>query len=269
MKKTHEIGIIGCGWLGFPLAKYWIANGFQVAGTTTQNAKLPVLRNAGIAAYLVQLGSSDVQEKLAPFLSCHTLVIAVPPKRRQHPPESYLREMKLLADAAVSSGVEQLIYISSTSAYRNENGVVDEDSAVDPGSLMVQTENLFPAEQTAIIRFGGLMGPERHPGRFFRGKKDAPGGRAPVNMIHLDDCIGMIDFVRKNRMNGIFNGVAPSHPEKQVFYPEASRRYQAGEEATFSNEPGEWKQVEPKRILEAGYVFTHPDLMESLQKTIW
>lgn len=269
MQNQYDTGIIGCGWLGFPLAKYWVANGLSVAGTTTHIEKLALLTDARIAAYLVQLNSANVQEHLSGFLQVKTVVVAIPPKRKQHPPVEFLREMKILAGAIETSPVTHIIFISSTSAYNNANCTVDEDSVVGENSLMVQTEQLFPAHKTAYVRFGGLMGPDRHPGRFFSSRKDSPNGQAPVNMIHLDDCIGIIDFIRQNQLTGVYNGVAPSHPQKQVFYAEAARHYNSSSSPTFVNELTEWKQVEPKNIIKKGYVFQRPDLMASLDKPIW
>lgn len=265
MQKEHDAGIIGCGWLGLPLAKYWVAKGLSVAGTTTRTEKLPLLAEAGIAAYLVQLNSAHVQQQLNGFLQVKTVVIAVPPKRKQHPPVEFLREMKILADTIETSPVEQIIFISSTSAYKNANAVVDERSAVDENSLMVETEKLFPQHKTACVRFGGLMGPNRHPGRFFSNRKDSPNGQAPVNMIHLDDCIGIIDFIRQNKLSGVFNGVAPSHPQKQIFYAKAANHYNLSTSPTFIDELSEWKQVEPKALLQLGYVFKYPIIEDAVK----
>ena len=46
------VSVIGCGWLGFPLAKLLINKGFSVKGSTTQQEKISLLENAGIEAYL-------------------------------------------------------------------------------------------------------------------------------------------------------------------------------------------------------------------------
>ena len=42
-----KISILGCGWLGLPLAKALIENGFSVKGSTTSTDKLTALENAG------------------------------------------------------------------------------------------------------------------------------------------------------------------------------------------------------------------------------
>src|SRR5690606_15302388 len=116
----------------------------------------------------------------------------------------------------------------------------------DSGKAMLAAEALFsenPAFQTTVIRLGGLIGPGRHPGRFFSGKKNVPNGMAPVNLIHLDDCIGLIEAViEKNIWNGVFNACAPQHPSRQEFYSNAAKS--AGLPLPhFRNELQEWKMV--------------------------
>ncbi len=44
------------------------------------------------------------------------------------------------------------------------------------------------------LRLAGLVGPGRHPGRFFAGKT-APDGEHGVNLVHLQDVIGAITLL--------------------------------------------------------------------------
>lgn len=46
-----KISILGCGWLGLPLAKALIENGFSVKGSTTSTDKLTALENDGITPF--------------------------------------------------------------------------------------------------------------------------------------------------------------------------------------------------------------------------
>jgi 3-hydroxyisobutyrate dehydrogenase-like beta-hydroxyacid dehydrogenase len=47
-----KISILGCGWLGLPLAKAIVENGFSVKGSTTSTDKLTALENAGINSWI-------------------------------------------------------------------------------------------------------------------------------------------------------------------------------------------------------------------------
>ena len=53
--SQNKIGIIGCGWLGLPLAKEFISNNYKVKGSTTTKEKLEILKTEGIEAYLIDL----------------------------------------------------------------------------------------------------------------------------------------------------------------------------------------------------------------------
>lgn len=55
-----QISILGCGWLGFPLVKTMIANGFSVKGTTTSENKLSGLISLGINPFLITLSTVEV-----------------------------------------------------------------------------------------------------------------------------------------------------------------------------------------------------------------
>jgi 3-hydroxyisobutyrate dehydrogenase-like beta-hydroxyacid dehydrogenase len=61
-----KISILGCGWLGFPLAKALLNNGFSVKVQLPQQIKL-LLENAGIQAFQVVLDSESVA---GPIQSC-------------------------------------------------------------------------------------------------------------------------------------------------------------------------------------------------------
>lgn len=56
MKPT--IGILGCGWLGKPLAEHLLAEGYRVKGSTTTPEKKEILLDAGIEAFKVTLTST-------------------------------------------------------------------------------------------------------------------------------------------------------------------------------------------------------------------
>ena len=63
-----QISILGCGWLGFPLAKALVSKGFSVKGSTTSDEKIAVLKNAGIEPFLIALSENKTSGKLTEFL---------------------------------------------------------------------------------------------------------------------------------------------------------------------------------------------------------
>lgn len=48
----RNVSILGCGWLGTPLAISFLDAGFKVKGSTTSNAKIDDLEALGIQTYL-------------------------------------------------------------------------------------------------------------------------------------------------------------------------------------------------------------------------
>ena len=73
MNKT--IGIMGCGWLGKPLAVQLLKKGYKVKGTTTRISKLNELRDAGIDPYLVKLEETHIDGGLEEFLNGIDLLV--------------------------------------------------------------------------------------------------------------------------------------------------------------------------------------------------
>ncbi|WP_297706203.1 SDR family oxidoreductase [uncultured Eudoraea sp.] len=225
MKNT--VGIIGCGWLGFPLAKSLIHVGYNVHGSTTNKNKLDALEKEGIKPFIVILGEESVSGSLAEFLDqVDILIINIPPRLRGNYKENYVLKMNLLHNEMVKSNVKKILFVSSTSVYGASEGEVTEDTfpmpVTESGRQLVEAEKIFQNDksiQTTILRFGGLIGPNRHPITMLSGKKGLSDGNVPVNLIHLDDCIHLIKTVLENNWwDQIFNGVYPDHPLKRDYY---------------------------------------------------
>ena len=70
-----KISILGCGWLGLPLAKALLVKGFSVNGSTTSQEKLSILQNAGINPFLIQLDSKSVSGTIETFLQESTILV--------------------------------------------------------------------------------------------------------------------------------------------------------------------------------------------------
>lgn len=224
MKK---ISILGCGWLGLPLAKSLVAQAFSVKGSTTSEAKLAVLESANIQAYSIRLRENEVMGNIAAFLSeSEILIIDIPPKLRGDGAENFVAKIATLIPFIAESTVNHVVFISSTSVYADDNTIITENSQPEPdtesGRQLLATEKLLQANtnfKTTIIRFGGLIGENRHPIHFLAGRKNLENPEAPINLIHKDDCIGIIEAViAQNTKGEVFNAVAPFHPTRKDYY---------------------------------------------------
>ncbi len=231
-----QISILGCGWLGLPLAKAFLKEDFSVKGSTTSAEKLATLENAGIQSFLLALDSKTVPDVFTDFLTgSETLIIAIPPKLRGKNKDysdthnnSFVQKIKNLLPFIQNSTVENLLFISSTAVYGEATAVVDENSIPAPvtesGKQLLEIEQLLLANthfKTTILRFGGLIGEDRNPARFLAGKENVANPEAPVNLIHLEDCIGIIlKIIATNTWNTTLNAVTPFHPSRASYYTE-------------------------------------------------
>lgn len=244
-----NISILGCGWYGSALAKALIKEGNRVKGSTTSPHKKEILAAEGIEPYLVNF-LPDNESYEADFFNCDVLFVCIPPKSRSGEGAAYIYKVQRIIAAVKQYEVKNIVFISSTAVYADLNTEVSELSDPQPvsdsGRILLQAENLFKNEaafKATIIRFAGLIGPGRDPGRFFAGKKDIPNGEAMVNLIHLDDCIGLsLAIIHKQAFGYLFNGCSPDHPTRSAFYTQAA--INSGLEAPqFIPELKEWKIV--------------------------
>ncbi|UOE47527.1 SDR family oxidoreductase [Mucilaginibacter sp. SMC90] len=254
MPNKTNISILGCGWYGSALGKALITDGIRVKGSTTSAAKMDDLTATGIEPYIVNfLPGEEIYN--ADFFDCDVLWIAIPPKSRSGEGAVFIEKIRGIISAIKQFKIQNVVFISSTGVYADSNHHVNEETDPQPnteaGRILFEAENLFRAEdsfKTTIIRFAGLIGPGRNPGRFFAGKKDIPNGNAPVNLIHLDDCIGISKAILAKQAFGyLFNACSPGHPAKADFYTHAAV-VSGFEKPEFIKELKEWKIVESVNV---------------------
>ncbi|MFD2942125.1 SDR family NAD(P)-dependent oxidoreductase [Flavobacterium notoginsengisoli] len=231
-----QISILGCGWLGLPLAKRLIENGNSVKGSTTSESRLSILENVEINPFLVILEADSVSENIDNFLAeSEILIIDIPPKLRNENPDSekkfFVEKIKNLIPFIEKSTVGKVLFIGSTSVYGDDNNLVTEETIPNPetesGKQMLLVEALLqsnPNFETTILRFGGLIGEDRHPVKFLTGKENLENPDAPVNLIHQKDCIAIIEeIIKQSKWNEVFNAVAPFHPTREEYYTQKAK----------------------------------------------
>lgn len=224
MTKTS---ILGCGWLGLPLAKTMINNGHLVNGSTTSIEKMDALRITGISPFLLSLSSQSISGEIELFLSeSNILIIDIPPKIRGNNIQSFVYKIKTLIPYIEKSTIENVLFISSTSVYGENNSLVTEITTLNPdsesGRQLVIVESLLQKNthfKTTILRFGGLIGEDRNPIIYLSGRENIENPDAPINLIHQEDCIGIIQtIITKNKWNEVYNAVTPYHPSRKEYY---------------------------------------------------
>jgi len=250
----NNVSILGCGWLGKPLAISFLEGGFSVKGATTSEDKIEALEALGIDTYLVNISEFEAFDS---FLDTDILVIAIPSKDM----DGFERLIAQIQESAI----QKVIFISSTSVYGKLNKVMTEEDAVLKTPLAA-IENLFMENaffETTILRFSGLFGGNRSPANWFKDGRKIPQPKGFVNMIHREDCIGIIhQVIAQDCWNTIFNACANHHPTRKEFYSIA--KLSAGFKAPEFEDPevDEWKIISSEKVQRVlGYAFIHDDLL--------
>ena len=278
-----QISILGCGWLGLPLAKALLKNGFAVNGSTTSNDKLLVLQNLGIQAFQINLSptlSEEAAEEIVEnFLEgSKTLIIDIPPKLRGNAQEDFVSKIQTVIPFIEKSTVENVLFISSTSVYGDTSSFdcaqddtlsVTEDSQLNPetesGKQLIKSEQLLqsnPNFKTTILRFGGLIGDDRHPIKFLAGRTNVENPNAAINLIHQEDCIGIIiKIIELDCWNETFNAAAPFHPSRKDYYTQKAVEFNLALPEFNSVNSNFGKTILSSKVeMVLGYTFVKPNL---------
>lgn len=273
MTKGRKISILGCGWLGYELALFLQKKGFFIKGNSRDTETLRSLKDNGIMSFSITVKTDRLEGKqIEDFFDSDILIINIPPGRRnpnvatEHP-----KQIKTIIEAAQKGSIQQVIFVSSTGVYGDENRVVTEADALRPvrdsGKALAIIEKYLQTInnlQITVTRMAGLVGGDRKAGRFFAGKKDIKNGGAPINMVHRTDCIHVIyEIIRQEKWNETFNVCADKHPTRKDFY--IKRAELEGFEAPHfaDNEHGDFKIVSNEKVKAVlGYTFEYPNPME-------
>ncbi len=222
----ETISILGCGWLGLPLAEYLVERRYGVKGSARTKEELAVLESRGIEPSLLVLDPDIRGENLDNFFKSDVLIINFPPERRDDIVSYHKLQVSSLIDRIKLSSIKKVVFVSSTSVYPDLNCEVFEEETRPPtkssGKALLIVEGLLNNSdefKTTVLRFAGLIGYDRKPGRFLAGKKEVSNGEAPVNLIHRDDCISIIHrIIEKGIWSDTFNACADLHPIRKDYY---------------------------------------------------
>lgn len=267
MKK---VSIIGLGWLGEVAALVLQKQGYRVIGSSTRPEKVELLREKGLDAVHFVLDPEPKGTDYPRLFDSEILVVTLPPRSRQGEGEVYLQQLASLADLVAHSAVKQVLFISSTGIYPNENKATpytEEEGisqSISGNAILYRAEALMgtsPIYDLTVLRMGGLMGEDRIPGIYFAGKEQVV-GHTRVNFIHQVDAAGMIAWVIKQGLwNQIFNGVAPQHPLRREVYRHNASAMGIPLPASFQDASDEevGRLISSEKIISTGFTFEYPD----------
>ena len=281
-KNNLPVGIIGCGWLGKALAASLLDKNISVLGTSGKLENVEQLNQQSINAQQLMLPADELQLIRHDVFTKQNLVIAITPQFKKGRTD-YADKIIQLVNAAQQRGlVQRIILLSSTAVYNDLEGSVDEESSLNLTTEKVQILNNAEqavlnfsgqgvkqgakqrAKQGTVIRLSGLVGPERHPGKFLLANKTLSNSSAPVNLIHQQDAVGIIEsLLLAESSQGIFNGVSDTHVSKQHYYQVAAKALKLDPPSFVQKNINETTKVvsgeKAKKAL--NYTFVYPDLL--------
>ena len=272
--RDATVAVLGCGWLGLPLAQALLTQGHRVLGTTTTPSQLPVLQAAGIEPHLLQLGadfSNADEARLTSILrAADILVLNVPP--RSAVAGGYPQLLRPVHRAVAAARLKAVLFVSTTGVYLEEPRIMYEQDAIstrDAASDVLRTEGHFVPRygqwKSTVVRLGGLIGPDRAPGRFLAGRQNLAQGDAPVNLLHLTDAVGVLQTIIEQDIWGhTLNVCASSHPARREFYP-AAAEFLGLQPPTFKPEYSSGKLIDNSLMRSlVPYEFKHDDVLAAI-----
>jgi len=221
-----NIGIIGCGWLGKPLATH-LSQKHHVSCFSRKHTLDTFWENE---LFIISISTKDNYLQSL---------------------QSFLRQIK--PDTPI-------IFTSSTSVYKEFDEEVTEESIIRTKTLQKEAEELVQGSHNnlLILRLGGLMGEDRVAGKW---KSISSFTDSPVNYIHKEDILPIVaKFIDKRINNGIFNLVAPEHPMRSEVHEKNSQDF--GFELGSFKGVNHRVVNSDKLIKTLKYTFIHPNPLE-------
>lgn len=267
--QAKTISILGGGWLGAKLVDVFEQEGFEVKVSTASEERYQQLLQEGKNAYKVRVQSDGVEGAISSFLAAEILIINIPPSRGNAEKEQLISLLPLIE----ASSIKKVLFVSSTGVYPNlnrrigeEEGIEKQDAPLFRSECLLRNSTVF---DTTVVRFAGLVGGERHPGRFFLKTGMIKNAKAPVNLIHRIDCLQIIKaIVLQNVWGEVFNACADEHPSKETFYPFAAQVIGAPIPSCQVAKVPSFKIIDNTKMKrQLGIQLQYPDLLEWLKES--
>lgn len=270
-----KVAIIGCGYVGTAVARYWGQElGFEVTATTTTPERVAAL--AAVAQQVVVVKGNDPLGLASVVQDQDTVLLSVGAASANVYEETYLHTAQTLSTVLKQVGtVRQLIYTGSYAVYGDRGGAwVNEESPVAPansnGQILSETEQALLSVSThslnvCILRLGGIYGPGRELVKIFgrvAGTTRPGNGNDATNWIHLDDIVAAVEFARQQRLQGIYNLVNDSQLTSGQLIDSVCEQHNLPKVVWDASAP----QVRPynakvsnQKLKTAGYQLIHPE----------
>ena len=265
---NSHVHIMGLGWLGLPLSRALHQLDVHVSGSVRSEQKQSNLQQTSLSVDTFDLYKpldaqpTNAKKPLSTRFIDASLVINIPPGRKDFKRELFVSHMLKLVNYAMQNGLKQLIFISTTSVFDNTCEVINNCTPLSP-----QTESgkahqaieeylaLHYPSTSKILRPSGLVGPTlsstnfsledshylsekksqciennavtmRHPILTLCHKNNIPNGNDPVNLVHQVDVITAIVALLSSRFSSIHRYASHAFNLAAIEHPSRQAYYQ-------------------------------------------
>lgn len=267
-----KVAIIGCGYVGTAVAQHWRDEGLNVLATTTRSDRMSELMT--VADRVEVLRGTDAERLRLALANRQVVLLCVGSKGQESYADTYLGTAQTLAQILPATDVQHLIYTSTGSVYGQHQGAwvteaMPPTPATENGKIIAAAEQTLlaattPERQVCILRLGGIYGPGRTLEKIYSrsaGKVRSGKGDEGSNWVHLDDIVGAIDWVRQNRLSGIYNVVQDEVPTVRELITTVCDRYGLNPVTWDENKPSDRAynvRISNAKLKRTGYQFVHP-----------
>jgi nucleoside-diphosphate-sugar epimerase len=224
--------IVGCGYIGLPLAGELARAGHEVFGVNRTLEKSAALRQSGVEPLAADISRRADLDALPGAFDWIVNAVSSSKGGLEEYQRNYLDGTHNLVDWLAGSPPQKYIHVGSTSVYSQTDGsLVKETSPAQPttetGLVLAETEQSllrafkdkkFPA---VLLRLAGIYGPGRGH-LFLQYLKDEARIRGTglrlINMIHRDDAIAAIISTLKSGRPGEIYNVVDDEPVPQIHF---------------------------------------------------
>ncbi len=251
-----RISILGCGWLGLPLAER-LQNDYEVKGSYRSKKTQRLLENSGVEYYPIDLNNDDFDEE---FFDCEVLIIAVPPSLRLQSSTQHLKQLELVNEYLNED--THVIYCNTTAIYGEGTDLSEEQA--NTNSPFYQFEQVFTDNPCTVLRLAGLVDHDRTIVSSLVAKKIAIDHREPVNLVHREDVIEVItEIIEQEKWDEVYNVCAPEHSNKEEVYGRWAVVLGFDELQFVEKEKPMMKTISSAKLIDdLGYEFIYPDPVE-------
>jgi len=216
--------VIGCGYVGEPLAKRLVELGHEVWGVRRTAESAEKLAAHGIKPFAADISQPGALDALPGSFDWIVNLVSSDKGGPAEYRQVYLEGNRNIVEWIRKHPVKKFVYTSSTSVYAQNDGcAVKESSPAEPqtetSQVLVQAEKLLtdaaPAIPAVILRVAGIYGPERGHlfKQYLKSESKIPGaGARIINMIYRDDLVEVIIAALKNGRAGETYNVVDDEP---------------------------------------------------------